>query len=287
MRYALFTGCNIPIKIPWVEKAALEVLERLEIEPVYLEFSCCPNTQLRFADKDSWLSIAARNLAIAEKENLDIISLCPECSNTLLTAKGMLEDPETLDSINKKLAKVDLNYNGKAKVYDLTNFLYKQKEKIKSLVRESLDLSIAIHDGCHIQRPKDVVKFYPGTPDELLSIIGCDIEEYPLRDLCCGFHISITDGNLSDKLTREKIDEIDNSKADALCVLCPLCFIQYDETQKKFDRRIPVFHYLELIAISLGVSPLDIGVRFHKTNAESLLRDKLLNGVSQDRQSTN
>ncbi len=64
-----------------------------------------------------WLTLAARNLALGEKDDREILALCNGCSETLLVAKDTLKrDKNRLKEINGFLQKKGYNYQGKAKV---------------------------------------------------------------------------------------------------------------------------------------------------------------------------
>ncbi|KPJ62161.1 MAG: disulfide reductase, partial [Deltaproteobacteria bacterium DG_8] len=89
-QYAFFRGCLIPTKIPHLEAVARKILPELGIELIDIpEFSCCPDPiQFSGVDQATWITIAARNLCLAEEKNLDIITLCNGCVNTLAQANS-------------------------------------------------------------------------------------------------------------------------------------------------------------------------------------------------------
>lgn len=43
MRYAFFIGCTVAYKLPHIEAASRYVMDALDIYPVDLPFSCCPD----------------------------------------------------------------------------------------------------------------------------------------------------------------------------------------------------------------------------------------------------
>ena len=83
-RFAFFPGCLIPTRHPAMEFAIRETLPKLGIEIVDLEgASCCPDPiYFKSSDKLDWLSIAARNLCLAEDLGLDIFTNCSGCTAT-------------------------------------------------------------------------------------------------------------------------------------------------------------------------------------------------------------
>jgi len=270
--YALFTGCFIPAKMPWLEKASVEVLKKLEVKPEYMEFSCCPNIHMRSVNEESWLAIAARNLAIAESKNLDIIAICSGCSGTLLDAKHLLKDQKKKEEVNEELAKIGLSYEGKNDVKHIVNFIYENIDKAKELIQFPLKMKVAIHDGCHIQRPSKVMNYCLEWMDDLVRMTGAEVVEYPHRDICCGSAVAVVNQEIANGLVELKLNELKESGVDALCTPCPLCFLQYDLAQKRLGMEIPVFYYPELLAIAFGFHPVELGIQHHQVNAESLIK---------------
>ncbi len=273
---AIFTGCFIPAKMPHFEKAAVEVLKRLGINPVYLEFSCCPNPHIKSVDKESWLTMAARNLVIAQEKKLDILALCPGCSGTLASARYLLEDSETRKKINEKLGKIGKEYTGETKIINIINFVYDQRDFIKenNLIKSPLNLSAAIHDGCHIQKPSYVMDYDIESMDELMELVGCNVLDYGCRDLCCGSPMSAVDSQIGEGLAEFKLNEIKELGVDILCTGCPLCYLQYELTRKKLGIATPVFYYPTLLALAFGVHPDEIGLG-PKTGNEKII-EKIL-----------
>ena len=110
MKLAFFPGCLIPVKYPYMEAAIRRTLPPLGIEIVDLPgFTCCPDPiYFKAADNLDWLTVAARNLCIAEEAGLEIFTICSGCTGTLSEAVHMLEDEELREKVNKRLAKAGL-----------------------------------------------------------------------------------------------------------------------------------------------------------------------------------
>ncbi len=270
--YALFTGCFIQTQLPYLEKASVEVLKTLGVKPEYLEFSCCPNPRVRSVDEGSWLNIAARNLALAQKADRDIITLCSDCYGTLKTAKHMLEDELKRQGVNDKLKKIGLEYTGSVEVRHITELILEYREEIAGKIRFPVKLSLSVHDGCRIHRPERIMKYDPRAMDDLLGLVGCEVIPYPSRNLCCGSPAATVNQTVSDEIARLKLREINDIGADALCTGCPLCFMQYDRIQESLKGSTPIFYYPELLAIAIGVHPRKVGVQYHRTNTEGVIK---------------
>ena len=89
-KYAVFIGCTVPIKGLNYELSARKVSEKLGIELVDIsEFACC-GFPLESVHHHTSISVAARNLALAEAQGLDIMTLCSACTGHMTKVQKML-----------------------------------------------------------------------------------------------------------------------------------------------------------------------------------------------------
>ena len=196
MKVIPFWGCMIPLKYPQMESAVRICMNNLGIELVEeIKFSCCPDPiYFKAGDKMKWMTLAARNLSLAEEQGLDIITLCSGCTSTLCEVNHHLKEDEKLrEQINKNLATIGRKYEGKIKVRHLVTLLRDEVglEKIRETVTHPLhDLKVAIHYGCHLLKPSSIMEvedpLIPSILARLIEITGAtpvDHEEY-LK--CCG-----------------------------------------------------------------------------------------------------
>ena len=71
----MFEGCVIGNRVPFIEAASRKVFEKVGIETSEAPFTCCPDpTGLKSFDNNTWLTLGALNLCIAEAEGKNIIS---------------------------------------------------------------------------------------------------------------------------------------------------------------------------------------------------------------------
>lgn len=292
MKYALYLGCAIPIKYPGFEAATRLVCERLGIELVDLPFSCCPpTTSMKNVHYDSWLALAARNLCLAEEQGLDLMTLCSGCVNTLKEAHEILKQSDAKRRrVNRVLEHHGHRFKGTSEVTHILDVLYKDtivERLFKQKVRE-IPISVGCHYGCHYFRPPKLMypeelsateSYVPVKMDHLLSIIGMEPTEYSRKFLCCGSPLGANvDQDAGFEIVREKLQHISERDIQALSVICPSCFEQFDMGQIALSRKykhkhkIPTFYLTQLIGIALGFSPQEVGLNVHRIKAKKLLK---------------
>ncbi|MDP6154865.1 MAG: CoB--CoM heterodisulfide reductase iron-sulfur subunit B family protein [Candidatus Thermoplasmatota archaeon] len=270
MKYALFLGCTVAVRSLNYEVSARNIAKKLGIELVDLsEFACCgyPLTQV---DRITNFAMAARNLALAEKAGLDIMTLCPSCSSNLTKINIQLcNDLKTLSDVNKLLKDERLEYKGTIKVRHFTEVLYITvgPEKIKELVSRSLaPFKIAPHYSCHYMKPSIIHEHFedPAHPvgmEKLIEATGATPVNYENKLQCCGAALLAVEEETPTAMTREKLDHMKAAGADAMIVDCPFCAVMYDEYQKSIgseaavEYNIPVLFISQMLGLAFGMDP--------------------------------
>ena len=285
MRVTPFYGCMIPIKYPQMEAAFKRTMPALGVELVDLEgFTCCPDP-IFYKSKDvlGWLTVAARNLCVAEEAGTDIVTLCSGCTATLKEAVFLLaEDEQLREKVNKRLAKIGREYKGTSKVEHAVVVIRDELgiEKVKESVVRPLDgVKVAIHYGCHLLKPSQIMHVddadYPSILEDLIKATGATPISHAEELLCCGK--GCIDDEMPIDMVFDIFSAIRDSGADCMGLICPTCFSSFDLGQivvgrkkdTKFD--IPVIYYFQLLGLAQGLSADDVGLGLHKVKADRVL----------------
>lgn len=274
MKFAILRCCTTPIFLKQYESSTNAVLNRLGVNLVDIrEFNCC-GYPLKNSNFEAYMLCSARNLSLAEKQNLDIMTICNCCYGTMKHVNHVMkESASTKEQINKTLEKEGLSYHGNTEVKHLFDVLYNDVgvERIKEkIVNTFSDVKIAAHYGCHILRPRQIVQFddpiAPSIFDRLLEITGAESVPWPAKLKCCGSPLLGIDDDLSLDLTEKKIKDARQSGADYLCIACSYCQLQFDRVQKMLISKrnmtysVPSILYTQLIGLSLGIDENELGI---------------------------
>lgn len=278
MEFALFLGCTIPARLNQYESSSRAVLKKLGVGLVDIrEFNCC-GYPLRNIDFKVFLLSSARNLALAEKKNLDVMTLCQCCYGSLKKADFLMKENASLkNEVNTTLEKEGLKYEGRSEVKHLLSVLHKGIgiESIKGKMSTTFKgLRIATHYGCHALRPSQVVGFdnplAPTLFDELVEATGAESVEWQMKLECCGAPLWGINDQLSMDLTLKKLKDGRKSGADYICAACPYCHIQFDKVQKMIlsqrnvNHPLPSILYTQLLGLSMGVDKKALGLEMNE-----------------------
>jgi heterodisulfide reductase subunit B len=285
MKYALLRCCTTPIYLEQYESSTDAVLGKLGVEFVDIkEFNCC-GYPLKNSNFHAYVLSSARNLALAEKRGVHMMTFCNCCYISEKNVSRMMkEDPSARKEVNKTLEKEGLRYEGRTEVRHLLDILYQDIgiEKIKeNIVKTFSGLKLALHYGCHILRPSQLVQFDdPGSAsvfDQLVEVTGAENISWPTQLECCASPIwGINDG-LSLDLTDNKLKDAKDSGADYLCVACPFCQLQFDRVKKlsssegNGNHLVPSILYTQLLGLSLGLDPGILGISKNELDASGIM----------------
>jgi heterodisulfide reductase subunit B len=284
-RFAFFPGCLIPARYPAMEFAIRHTLPKLGIEIVDLEgASCCPDPiYFKSKDKIAWLSVAARNLSLAEEKGLDIFTNCSGCTATLSEAVHLLHDESLRARVNERLGRIGREYRGTTRVRHIVTLLRDVVgyENIRSTVERPLDgLTAAIHYGCHLLKPSKIMQVddpnNPTVMEHLIEALGATPVRHRNWYLCCGK--ACQSSELPANMMRDLLSTVRDEEADLLCMICPTCFGQFDHGQMQVARKFeedfhtPPIYYFQLLAFAQGVPYEKLGVERQRFKPDCLRR---------------
>jgi len=283
MKFAYYPGCSARSTCAELNVATHRVAQKLGLELLQLESATCTGArELRAINPSAFYTLNVRILALAERENLPLMTICNTCTLNVLDAHAaFVSDAELAHDINGRLAEEGLHYSGRTKISHFLWVLYEEigEEKLRQLVRNPLTgLTVAAFYGCHITRPPGRYGFVDSRNnnalEKLAEILGCRPIEYSGRTECCGFHTAAQDERISIKLTGQHILSAKTAGAQTMVTPCPLCHTVLDGFQREIEEELkqeldmPVLHLPQLVGLALGLSPEELNIDRHMISTE-------------------
>ncbi|MBA7639248.1 8-methylmenaquinol:fumarate reductase membrane anchor subunit [subsurface metagenome] len=290
--YSYYPGCSAEATAVGLGLSAEAIAKPLDMELIELEgWTCCGSTPYGSLDEMESIVVAARNLALAEKTGLDLVTPCSSCYVTLNKARIQLEDhPHLMAQVNEALAVANLEYHGNLRIRHLVDVLVDDitPEVIASKVQQGLDgLKVAPYYGCQLVRPHygtDDTEF-PHSLDRLVECLGAEAVPYPLKARCCGGALIISEEHLALGLIRKLLDNAVENGAQCIVTPCPLCQTNLDAYQSRVNRKfktnynLPVLFISQLIGLTLRLDPMSLGL-----NTNIVSPSRVLDHISKVRQ---
>ncbi len=285
MKYAYFLGCTVPARGNNYDASARLIAKNLGIELVEMEDQACCGLNFKSVNYEAWVAMAARNLALAEKMGMDIVTLSNGCYGTLKEVNHLLKTDNNLkDKINDVLKEINLKFEGEIEVKHFIELVLKiDEEEIKEKIKNPLKgLRVAVHYGCHILKPSKTSKFdnieAPKKLDALVELTGATSINWQNKLNCCGAPLLSIDEDTSVRMARLKFMGAKKGEADCLVSVCPFCFIQLELIQLKVqdvyeeEYDIPVLYLTELLGIAMGLDTEMLGLELHRIEPEFIER---------------
>ena len=285
MRIAYYPGCVAQESGKELDLATRYVCRAFGIELVeFPSFSCCGSGFIDEANEVLNIGINARNLAIAERAGLDMLTICSTCQGMLTLANLRLKDPTVKTRVDRALKPLGIEYKGTVKVKHLLRVLTEDigLAAVKAKVRRPLSgLKVGAFYGCHLLRPGDEKGWEDGEEphafEDLLAVLGASPVDYRGRVMCCGSPIQFVKEETASRVAGRQILDAKAHGADAMATPCPLCHISLDAYQNKAAKLVqqplgmPIFHLPQLVGLALGASPEEMGLARHLVRTDGVL----------------
>lgn len=285
MRSAYYPGCSARSTCAELNVATHRVAAKLGLDLLQLELATCTGArELRAIDPAGFYALNVRILALAEREQLPLMTVCNTCTLNLLDAHAaFVSDGDLAQAVNARLADESLKYSGRTRISHFLWVLHEDvgETRLRQLVVNPLtDLTVAAFYGCHITRPPLRYGFVDLRNnialERLAEILGCRPIDYSGRTECCGFHTAAYDEKVAIKLTGQHILSAKTGGAKTMVTPCPLCHTVLDGFQREIEKDLgqdldmPVLHLPQLVGLALGLSPKELNLDRHMVPAGAL-----------------
>jgi heterodisulfide reductase subunit B len=278
LKYGYYPGCSLEATSKEYDMSVREVAKMLDVELVELDdWNCCGASSGHCTNYELSLALPARNLAIAEKEGLDVAVACAAC---FLRFKQTNYDLRKDDELRQRIEKIiDMPYKGSVEVRHLVDIFAREYglENIRERVKKPLEgLKLAAYYGCYLVRPPEVTQFddpeNPRIMDDLLGALGAETVDWSHKVECCGGNLLLARADVVIKLVGDICRSALDAGASAIVTACPLCQANLDMRQS--DTEVPIIHFSELMGVDLGADSRTSGAwwKKHLTSPEKALK---------------
>ncbi len=286
MAYLYYPGCTQEVSTKAYDRSTWAVVRALGLEMAQLDdWNCCGTSPSYSLRELPTFALNARNLALAEKQSpgCDLVTICNGCFGIMdKTSHRLTEDADLREKVGEALAVIDLQYGGSVKVRHFLEVLVNDldQESIQQKVIRPLEgLKVTPYLGCQFSRPSGIDDLeFPRDMDDLLSWVGAEVVEYPLKAACCGGILMMTDKKeVVLKLVHDLLAEAVRRGASCLATACPLCHLNVEAYQDQVNARygthfsLPVLFFTQLLGVSLGLGRKELGLGTELVSAEALL----------------
>ena len=279
MKYGYFPGCSMERRSASAYQDSMMAIARpldIEFEEVD-DWNCCGATEYIALDLLAAYALVARNLALASQQtdtDHQLIAPCSACFLNLSKAETYLtKSPDLMSKVNTALAAGGMHYNpGSLRVRHLLDIIVNDvgyDAVAEKVVKPLKGLRVAAYYGCLIVRPAFQGVFddheQPTTLDKLMSALGAQVVDFPLKAYCCGGHMTQISERIAMDMLNRILKNAADYQADMIVTLCPMCQLNLDAYQENVNRyfntnyHIPVLYFTQMMGIAFGMPPEEMG----------------------------
>jgi heterodisulfide reductase subunit B len=284
MKVAYYPGCSLHATARAYDESIRSIagLMDLTLEEID-DWSCCGATAYMNVNEILSFALSARNLALAAKSGLPVVSPCSACyTNLRKTEKYLAEIPDIKRKVDEALAAGGLRYAGGVVSKHLLQVVVEDVglDKVRALVKRPLaGLKVAPYYGCQIARPFAIEESVdnPVMLDRLIEALGAVAVPYAMKTICCGGSLMGTREEVALRLCRNLLLCAQQQSADCIAVTCPLCQMNVDTYQGRVNEvygtsfHIPVVYFTQLMGVAFGIGAEDLGLHRGTVPAAALL----------------
>ena len=242
-RATYFLACGSQYLKPKVGVASFELLEKLNIDFMISNFSCCGLPGASAGVLESVQAMAKKNIEEIEQGNYDKV-LVDDTS----CAAHLRELPLYFQEDAEWLPRAEAIAN---RVQNLTSYLLSQGLTRELKQKKWTKGPVAFHDPCKAQYAQHMTQ----PPRELLkSIQGLKLVDIPDSDQCCGGGgtYGFSHPDLSQEILKAKTRNIVGSGAKTIVTTSTSCSMQVEFGLRKEGSKIPVYHLHEFLLMVLN-----------------------------------
>jgi heterodisulfide reductase subunit B len=266
MKYIYYPGCSLEGTALEYNLSTQAAMKALGADLVELEdWTCCGASAAEATGFLLSMVLAARNLALGERMNIDGDFLIP-CSACYLNLRRVEDhtrrDADLLGKINEALKEEHLHYKGGIRVRHLLDVLATDFDPKKITARVSHKLSgmrVAPYYGCQALRPYGSFDDpeQPRSMEPVIEALGAEVHPWAVGSKCCGAALMTTKKDTALELTGGILRAAKG--ADCIVTVCPMCQMNLEAYQGAIskaqgeDLGISILYLPQLMGVAFGL----------------------------------
>jgi glycolate oxidase iron-sulfur subunit len=244
-----FHGCATNYLYGDIGQAVVGVLKKMGVEVIIpKEQACCGLPIFMSGERAASLESIRETLKLFARSDVDAVVVdCGTCGAALKNEyPHLLRDLRQLGEpvTDAEIAAAELL---SGKLADITVFIDAHKEWLPAMKADG-KLRVTYHDPCHLVKGQKI----SAQPRNILKAIpGVEYVELPGASDCCGGggSFQVEHAETSRKITKRKVDSIQETGAQVLATCCPGCSLTISN---HLDPAIRVLHPVQLLQQALG-----------------------------------
>ena len=276
VKVGFFPGCSLATSATENEESLRIFCSEIgyELETIS-DWNCCGSTSAHSINSRASFWLAARNLALAPQDK-PLVVACPNCYKRLRkTQVQILDNPASREEFEKTWGK----FPEQLQLVPFLDFLASRElGTYREKAYQSLNnLKFVPYYGCMLAMPPKIVNeaSHMGVMENTLGRLGARPISWGHWSRCCGTFLSIAKPELVKPIINDIMDAAYRAGAECLVTACAMCHLNL-EVRCTTPKKLPIFHFSELLALTAGVSGAKPWFNRHIIDPGPLLKSRKL-----------
>ncbi len=251
--FAFFPGCSVASTASESNQSLMRVCEALGFNLTELpDWNCCGSSSAYIVDPELGMQLTARNLSLADPDK-PLLVMCPRCLHHLRHVHHTLtREWDLRRSLERRL--------GRSISPDLQIIHF-----LEAVVRHGLPLlagrpprslnglRYVPYYGCTLFRPPALrrERYFQAEVENVLNALCGEAITHSLTSRCCGSFLSAAKPEVVTEQVNHIMASAVAAEAECLVTVCAMCQLNL-EIRCTLEKRLPVFHFSEVLALALG-----------------------------------
>lgn len=282
MAVGYYPGCALHGTSNEYDRSIRKVNDIMGVDLVEInDWNCCGASSSHMTSHKLNVALNMRNLSLIESQEFkEVLAPCPLCSKAMIEVdKELKEHPDLKNEISQEIG---IKYNNTVKIINYLQFVEKYYlDKLDEKIKVKFEgIKAVCYYGCLLTRPPKILQFddaeQPTVMDEIVRRIGLEPLDWSFKTECCGAGFALSKTESVVHLCNKILTNAKDVGADIVVVACPMCHANLDMRQSNIAReygtkfKLPILYLSELIGLALGLTPKELGINKHFTNANKV-----------------
>lgn len=279
LEFSYFPGCSLATTAKENNRSLYTFCKRHDIALLELDdWNCCGSSSAHSIDHDLAKWLPTRNLALAPAGR-PLMAACPNCHMRLklahMTLQQNREDRKEYERMWGRGFDPDLQI---ITFFELLSDLAiagafeKHQTGLKGI-------RVAAYYGCMLARPPVMrrEKNFHGLMEKVLLSLGAEPLKWGHSARCCGTFLTASRPDIATRTVVDIVTGAERARAECIVTACAMCQMNL-EIRSRHPGKTPIFHFSELLALSMGIGGGMGWFRRHLIDPRPLLRSRKLIG---------
>ena len=259
MEFNYYPGCSAASTGQEYDLSTRAVMSALGVNLHEMDdWNCCAASSAHVSNRMLSLALPTRNLKIAQRNGLDMLTPCAACYARHKAADYYLRHDEQKRVELEEL--VQFEYSGEVHVRPPIDVVVTDigLDEVRARVQQPLKgLKVVGYYGCLLVRPPEIAEFddpeHPVMLDGLLGALGVDVCSWSYATDCCGGGLNLTKTSVAVRLVGRLTEFAREAGADGIVTACPLCQLSLEMRQHGNGGKMPVVYFTELMGLAFNL----------------------------------